>query len=247
MESGPKRYSVVKCTVVSHPHYGLFVRLSSGRSGYVDSDMIADMPVAVDAWPPVGSTLRAVVLGTRKDGVVRLCSQPSYLAFVEEALEPRRAAELWVSARRADESYVAALDDLLASGDGLAVLRWQLATPGSLPYVGAALRLLAVAPRGVRLELVGELVGLVVTGSHVYEVSAVLGSVGLRLLSPVLRRVVDALTAGGSLTAGQYQGLVELLRDLGAADLVELTIEAMRASADPELLLLAADLVSPDG
>ena len=240
MNDAPRRYQIVEGTVVSHPPYGLFARLSTGQPASVDADMIADMPLPIEKWPPAGSNLRAAVLGTSTNGVIRLCSRPSYIRFIEASSNPARVTDLWASILRADELYVSALDDLLRSGDSLAILRWELATPRLSPHAEAALRVLAVAPREFRLEFVDELVALSVEGDHGVTASTILGSIGLKALIPILQRSVDSLIHELT-TVTQYQRLIDLLHGLGASKLLDQVLETVRTADDPRLRSLATD------
>jgi predicted RNA-binding protein with RPS1 domain len=63
---------MVSCVVIGHKQYGLLMRLENGDEGLVDSSDIADHPVSPAGWPPIGTNVRAVVLGPTRMGRWRL-------------------------------------------------------------------------------------------------------------------------------------------------------------------------------
>jgi hypothetical protein len=121
-----RRYDVVVCGVSGHQPYGLVIQVGDGPRGYIDSADIADEPVSADRWPAVGEALPCVVLGYTRDGGVRACSSPSYVAFIEGVSDPHRAISTWTRVRDGGFNDPDDRAEFFASPDTVPILRWAL-------------------------------------------------------------------------------------------------------------------------
>jgi hypothetical protein len=74
------RYDIVECVAIKHVPYGVLVELDPDERGWIEGDYVNDArSIDPETWPPPGSRVIAVVLGTTRDGRVRLTSLPSYV------------------------------------------------------------------------------------------------------------------------------------------------------------------------
>lgn len=171
-----------------------------------------------------------MVLGYTADGRLRVCAQPSYLAYVRAAANIHEIQGAWARVQRADHEYVDSVQSLCLSDDAQVVLRWALSRPSHSAEPGTALRLLAHGPSGLLLDLMSELIALVVDGSHGEEVRAAIASAGVKISTPPLLRSIKSLLAGSVLTVQQHIRLAEFLTNLGAARPLRVLVEHMLAS-----------------
>ncbi|MFC7544863.1 hypothetical protein [Plantactinospora sp. GCM10030261] len=171
------RYDIVSCVVTGHVADGVLVRLTTGEDGLVERDSVEEAPPGPEHRPPVGTTIPAVVLGTR-DGRIRLGGRPGYVALVREVDDPEAILGAWARVRAADEAYAEARGELFDSPDAAAVLRWALNQAADSPQVAFALRALRDAPAELQLDLAEELRRLSADERHGYRVRQVLAGAG---------------------------------------------------------------------
>lgn len=146
-----QRYAVVSGTVVSHPHYGVFLTTDAGDRAFVDSDYVADGDVRRDEWPQPGERVRGMVLGVTRDGRVRLTTRQSDLDLVDECVDASRAMAAWDAFRQTGDA--GSVREILALPDVAAVLRWVLRQPPGWNLKPRVLALLEHAPPEIREEL----------------------------------------------------------------------------------------------
>jgi hypothetical protein len=74
------RYDIVECVVIRHAPYGVLVELDPEERGWIEGDYVNEArSIDPRTWPPPKSRVIAVVLGTTRDGRVRLASVPSFV------------------------------------------------------------------------------------------------------------------------------------------------------------------------
>ena len=155
-----QRYSTVSGVVAGHKQYGLLLRLENGAEGFVDSSDIADRPTHSDAWPPVGATVNAVVLGPTRMGRWRLSLRAGDREVVTALEDPEVEFGYWDSVKEVGPGDQAARDAFLSSLGAVPLLRWALARPRHSLDRRLAEELLAAAP-----PVIKERLGLPVQGS----------------------------------------------------------------------------------
>ncbi|MGW4384404.1 hypothetical protein [Kitasatospora sp. NPDC004531] len=145
------RYALVDCVVVVHRHYGPVTRTAPGDvPGYVDCLDLSDDPAAGRAdWPAVGQQLTCVVLGTTKDGRLRLSARPRDVELVGAVADLPAALATWRAVR--DGGGAAA--EFLRADDAVPVLRWALRHPAGSGERTRAEALIERAPDGVQRAL----------------------------------------------------------------------------------------------
>jgi hypothetical protein len=60
-------------TVTGAQHYGILIQTDSGERGWVEEEYLSDRKLRREEWPPVGVSLRGLVLGYARDGRIRVC------------------------------------------------------------------------------------------------------------------------------------------------------------------------------
>lgn len=171
------KYAIVRGTVSGRQHYGALVTLASGDRGFVDADHLSDTaegerPSA--EWPEPGRTLEAVVLGTTKDGRVRLTTRGSDLALARSASNLAHALAAWEGCRKAGEPASSAAESFLALPDADAVLSWALRQRPHSSDLELALRVLAVSPAQTRRRHAEQLSQLAANGVRADEIRRIL-------------------------------------------------------------------------
>lgn len=148
-----RKYAMVTGIIAEHKAYGLLLVLENGDEGFADSSDVADIPVSADDWPPVGESVRAVVLGPTRIGRVRLSLRRSDVEVVAALNDPEVEFRNW-EALMADRSGNAiARDAFFASFSAVPLLRWALARPQYSADRKLAEELLVAAPRTVKEQL----------------------------------------------------------------------------------------------
>ncbi|MFJ8913660.1 hypothetical protein [Amycolatopsis sp. NPDC102389] len=148
-----RRYVTVAGVVSSHKFYGLLLRLENGDEGHVDSSDVADHPVSPADWPPVGKSVKGVLLGPTRMGRVRLSLRDSDVALVEELRDPEADIEQWAALKEVGAGNVNARDAFFASSGAVPFLRWALVRPSYSSDKKLAEELLIMAPRGIKSRL----------------------------------------------------------------------------------------------
>jgi hypothetical protein len=148
-----RRFALVDCLVTGHQHYGILVRTSGGRPGFIDSIDISDGATDPREWPLVGERITCVVLGETRDGRLRASARESDVTLVRKEPDAQEALSEWLRIRDvgfADSSERAAY---LASHRGKAILRWAIRRRRSSSDYARAREILAGAPARLRDEL----------------------------------------------------------------------------------------------
>ena len=148
MDDYPK-YAIVRGTVSGRQQYGALITLESGDRGFVDASYLVDTAEGAlpgPEWPEMGRTVEAVVLGTTRDGRVRLTTRDSDLALARSASNLAGAFEVWEQCRDADETQSPTVASFLALPDANAVLSWALHLRPPSSDLERALRILAANP-----------------------------------------------------------------------------------------------------
>ena len=225
-------YEIVQCQVTRHASYGLVVQTPAGEIGTIGLDLISNRPLKAEDWPEVGETISAVVMGYNRNGALRLCSAPGYVTYVRSAADIDAAREMLARVSRADRAYMESVEAFYDSDDAQVNLRWALSRPWRSAEPSMALRLLARAPSGVVLDLMGDLVGLVVEGGLEEEVHKVMASAGIKITEPTLRRSIESLLEDTELSLQQYMRLADFLHGLRAERPLQILAGKMLTSDD---------------
>jgi predicted RNA-binding protein with RPS1 domain len=63
----------VTFTVTGAQPYGVLIQTEQGERGWIEREYLSEAVLHQDQWPPVGTSLRGLVLGYTSDGRIRLC------------------------------------------------------------------------------------------------------------------------------------------------------------------------------
>src|SRR4051794_13327226 len=91
------KYSIVSCAITGHQKFGPTIQTCDGESGYVDHADIADIPGPDTRWPAIGSRVRGVVLGYRRDGRMMVSLRPRDMLLVQSVPDPDQALQRWAA------------------------------------------------------------------------------------------------------------------------------------------------------
>ncbi|MEV6601716.1 hypothetical protein AB0M36_33410 [Actinoplanes sp. NPDC051346] len=149
------KYSLVECRIARHQHYGLVVRTAPGdQPGFIDESAISDQPYApVDEWPEVGETLLCVVLGSTRDGRLRLSSRPRDVALARAVVDVEAALSIWRRIRDEAPAETGLLMEFFESQEAVPTLRWALGRPHGSPDHSRAFEIVEKAPDWLRRKL----------------------------------------------------------------------------------------------
>ncbi|MGW6746258.1 hypothetical protein ACWGDX_36925 [Streptomyces sp. NPDC055025] len=152
--SSVRDYSLIKCRIASHQHYGLTVHTIEGNiPGYVDESAISDEDFTPrDYWPPKGERLTCVVLGQASGGRLRLSSRPRDIQLANSVVDVAIALTAWRLARD-DEEGAGGLAEFWRLPDVAAVLRWALRRPAHSRDHARAVEIVALAPTVIKDSL----------------------------------------------------------------------------------------------
>jgi hypothetical protein len=176
MDDYPK-YAIVRGTVSGRQQYGALITLESGDRGFVDVGYLADTAEGVQSgaeWPEMGLTVEAVVLGTTRDGRVRLTTRGSDLALARSALNLADAFAVWEQCQKADEPQSPTAASFLALPDADAVLSWALRQKPESSDLELALRVLAASPTETKQRHAEQLSSLAANGVHADDIRRIL-------------------------------------------------------------------------
>lgn len=231
------RYALLEVTVQAHARYGLVVRSAAGEDGFVDSDYIADQPVPPEDWPAVGTHLWGVVLGHTRDGRLRLCTAPKYVAVARSA-DMAAVMGRWRDLREAEDRYLGVAREFRERPDAEPVLRWALTGPYHPADRATAVRLLAAAPVALRAGLAPELLAAALANDHPDELLEILATIDDQRLSQALPDAVESV----ALTADGARRLGRLFRRIGANDALDRLRSMVAASQDPDVRAIDSEL-----
>ncbi len=138
---------MIDCQVVRHQHYGLVTTSMEGRvPGYVDASAIGDeLSVGMADWPPVGSVIRCVVLGHRRDGRLNLSCRPRDVELVCSVSDIGSSLDQWSVIRDAPAGSGSLLE-WVRSSDAVPILRWAFRRPANSVDHRRVAQLIEVAP-----------------------------------------------------------------------------------------------------
>ena len=60
-------------TVTGAAHYGVLIQTDSGERGWIEDEYLNDRMLRREEWPPIGVSLRGLVMGYDSHGRIRVC------------------------------------------------------------------------------------------------------------------------------------------------------------------------------
>lgn len=180
------------CTVSAHRHYGLIVEVEGRYRGFVDLHYIAQVPIAMDDWPRVGSHQRGLVLGETNDGRLRLDLRQDDLDLAEHAVDLTDVMSRWAEIRQAAPDDTPTLQKFYESPDAALLLNWLVTGNGRGTPTAFIWDLIGPSPEAIRRRVATALTAGALHGDQ--EASSAIAEAyracGLNLSPDVLARLL---------------------------------------------------------